>query len=70
MICAQLTKTYSAAPQATPTPAFTKNTKFNDLPDEVKKIFENIEYAEVIFCAYSQVLTKAAQISHSGPSAN
>ena len=25
---------------------FTKTTKFNDLPDEIKKMFENIEYVE------------------------
>jgi len=26
-------------------PLFTKSTKFNDLPDNVKKTFEDIEYA-------------------------
>lgn len=29
---------------AQPQPPFTKSTKFNDLPDNVKKTFEDIEY--------------------------
>jgi len=30
-------------------PPFTKATKFNDLPDDVKKILETIEYATLYF---------------------
>lgn len=36
----------SAQPQPQPagSPLFTKSTKFNDLPDHLKKTFEEIEY--------------------------
>lgn len=36
-------------------PLFTKSTKFNDLPDNVKKTFEDIEYASQ-YCDRTTIL--------------
>lgn len=40
---AVLTSSRSATTQSTSSPVFVKSTKFNDLPDDVKRTLESIE---------------------------
>jgi hypothetical protein len=49
-------------------PLFTKSTKFNDLPDSVKKTFEDIEYVK--FRCYFATLKTWLQSTHPGESSD
>jgi hypothetical protein len=47
-------------------PPFTKATKFNDLPDDVKRVLETIEYATLYFDIWPDLDPTSAHSSRAG----
>ena len=63
--CIMMTSTSQSVAQPGQ-PLFTKSTKFNDLPDNVKKTFEDIEY--VNYRCYFAILKFGFRAAHPGES--